>query len=121
MKMSFLSTAAGLILIAGAGGAMFAAYTFRAPWWATTLFGIAGFLIGLLASVIYGRLSQKLQAAEKQAPSARLAQIIYYTLPFISVAFVSCVTVFSTIAITLQVWPEESREPRDYEFLEKTL
>lgn len=120
-RMSFLSIAAGLILISGAGGAMFAAYTFQAPWWAVILFGCAGFLIGLFASVIYGRMSQKLQSAQEQKPSARLAQIIYYILPFLTVAIVSCTSVFSTIALTRKIWPIESSQPRDYEFLEKTL
>lgn len=121
--MSSLNVAVVLTLIAGLGGAVAGGYTFRAPWWAWPLFGIAGLFVGLISAIVQNQI--RLRVLEKNEEEKGLLGALRFALklvlPFIAVIIVTIVTVTGSIFLTKAIWPKEAANPRDLKWAEGPL
>ncbi|GHC56889.1 hypothetical protein [Roseibacillus persicicus] len=121
--MSSLNVAVVLTLIAGLGGAVAGGYTFRAPWWAWPLLGIAGLFIGLISAIVQNQI--RIRVLEKDEDEKGFLGGLRFAaklvMPFLAVILVTIITVTGSMLLTKAIWPDLAAEPRDLKWAEGPL
>lgn len=95
-----------LTFVSGFGGAFAGAFVVGAPWWACFLFGIAGFIIGGVASLLYGGFSNALAGRQGDHRRGLASFLLSTLLPFIAVLLVAVITVGGALMLSHHFWPD---------------